>query len=323
MGKTLEALPGKLAPTAGTQMKGVLTSLAKQFFAASPFVLVLGVGLSTHRWHPSEHTLYQYTKAEDAIVRNYKSVVAVTEKSISFDCAPVHQVRIVLRKWGSEFKKGKLKSLPPAFQEEESESGPRLEILTAWVRTTDSGYHLVTNELKNGDLAHWQKDMPNLVAAIEAFKYSDTSTIVGSDRMEQGILAQFKVVMRHCNESTKQLLYKMAAEMTTRSRLLSSLFKKLKSNAVTYEQNQKIIMEKEGEPQSTNGGSVSMDSTGDTITQDMDNDDSYSQQSQYQLDFRVGEFIDPRIKAMSLTTGQVGQMPLPVALESALTYSNL
>lgn len=249
MGRLQEAVSDAVRlPKAGKQMKGIIRTLAVPLFAVSPFVLILGIGVSTKTWSPSKSTLYQYSSHEDNLVANYAEVVKLAEKNITGFGVPLKGTREVLSLWARKFKAGKLGPMSPAFQEESSEQGPRTEILTAWVHATNNGFRLVNQDFKMGRFHQWQKDASLLVATLESFKYSDTNTVIGADRMESSLLNQMNGLMKRkgLESGIMHNLKQVANDMRPRETSFQALSKTLSKNAADYIARQKEILARGG-----------------------------------------------------------------------------
>lgn len=215
--------------------------LAKQFFAISPFVLVLGVGLGSRAWHKSAFHFLTYSKAEDSIVEGYRSVTALAESDITGSRPSSSDVREVLDKWSSGFRDGILKPMMPAFEDEESEIGVRSEIQASWVRTVNAGMNLVRKDVSTHDWKNAVQDSSKVLDVVQSFRFSDTGTCVSGSQLETQLIGQIKTIYEHADKSTRAYLLERVKSMSGGSSEFKALAHRLRLNAQAYDSRQQEI----------------------------------------------------------------------------------
>lgn len=245
-------------------MLRILGKLAKQFFAVSPFALVLGVGLGSRSWHKSPFQFLTNTQAEDQVVANYRDVTAYTQSTLKSIHSSQQAVEGTLAKWSAAYREGKLKPYYPAFEEEEGEAGVRSQVLNAWIATLTHGMNLVKAESTNHDWSHFRTDTGHLIDTIEAFKFSDTGTTITGSKIESQLIAKFKELYPKADQQTRAWFEKQVGRMGVNGEDFQKLAQKLRLNAQAFDKRQATIREKVGEKDYALLDSGSEDDAGDS-----------------------------------------------------------
>lgn len=109
--------------------------LAWKLSAVSPFFVVLSLGLQHNRANGAHHSFPSYTVAENQVLLSYVPVYREgDDMPFTFARTQPNAVRKCVSDWVEGYESGRLKPLKFAFYSEQTEIGPRYDILAEWTR---------------------------------------------------------------------------------------------------------------------------------------------------------------------------------------------